>query len=303
MSTIYNNNLSGCGKLCATDIVKLGLLAAIWGASFVAMRIAVQETGALLAALLRVVVAAIALTVFAQIKQIPLQWRGRRKPYALVGLFGAALPFALFSYASLYLPAAFSALLNATCPLFVALFSILWLQERLTLYKLLGLILGMAGVWLMMATALLPQNKFNWLALIACLLGPACFAISAIVIKLNSCAQNSDGIHPLAMAAGSMIIASAMMLPILPFALPPQLPSAQSLGFILALGLLPSALAQVIFIPLIGKIGPTRAMSVSFLIPLFSIIWGLILLQEAIPLVSLLGGGAVIAATALMLKT
>lgn len=304
MFTAFNTAaLSGQTQLSTADMAKLGLLAAIWGASFILMRLAVPETGPLLAALLRIMLAAVALFIFVQIKHIPMHWQRSLKAYSLAGLFGAALPFTLLSYAALHLPAALSALLNATCPLFGALFSMLWLKERLTAGKALGLILGICGVGLMVGTESLAKEKFTWLALAACLAGPACFAISAIIIKHNTCPRKPDKIAPLAMAAGSMILAAAIMLPLLPLALPVHMPSPQAIGWLAALALLPSALAQIIFIPLIANIGPTRAMSVAFLIPLFSILWGLIFLQETLPLVSLLGGCAVIAATALILKT
>lgn len=295
--------LTGHNKLSAADMAKLGLLAAIWGASFMLMRLAVPETGPLLTALLRIMLAAVALYILVQIKQIPMHWQRSLKVYTLAGLFGAALPFTLLCYAALYLPVALSALLNATCPLFGALFSMLWLKERLTQGKALGLILGVCGVWLMVGPGSLAREKFTWLALAACMAAPACFAISAIMIKLNTCPGKPDRISPLAMAAGSMIMAGAIMLPLLPLAWPAHMPSAQAIGWIAALALLPSALAQIIFIPLVANIGPTRAMSVAFLIPLFSLLWGLIFLQETIAITSLLGGCTVIAATALMLRT
>jgi threonine/homoserine efflux transporter RhtA len=129
-----------------TDSIKLVFLAAIWGGSFIFLRVAVPEVGPLLTALLRVSLAGVALLGFATMTDVQMNWRHNAKSYALVGLFATSLPFSCFSFASLYLPAAYSALLNSTAPLFGALFSVLWLAERMTPRKLSGLALGVTGV-------------------------------------------------------------------------------------------------------------------------------------------------------------
>lgn len=296
---VFNSSLS------RADLATLGLLAAIWGGSFIGMRIAVPEVGTLLSASLRIALAAIALLAFAHLNKIDLHWRRNFKAYAAAGLFGAALPFALFSYAAHHLPAALSALFNATCPLFGALFSMLWLTERLSLPKLSGLLLGIAGVWLLAGGGKLLGTQPTLLATIACLLGPACFAISGVIVKHHTCTQKlcSARIEPLAMATGSMLAASIMLLPTIPFSLPAQIPSPTALTAVLALALFPSALAQIMFIPLVARIGPTRAMSVSFLIPLFSMLWGFLFLDESIGLLCLAGGATVLAATGLVIKS
>jgi drug/metabolite transporter (DMT)-like permease len=302
----YNTHFasSNSSNLSKLDLIKLGLLAAIWGGSFIGMRIAVPEIGTLLSATLRIVLAAIALILFTYISQIQLHWQRNFKVYIATGLFGAVLPFALFSYAAQHLPAALSALFNATCPLFGALFSMLWLAERISLRKLIGLILGIGGVWLLAGAGALLNSQPTFLSVIACLISPACFAISGVIVKHHTCTQklSANRIEPLAMAAGSMLAASLMLLPTLPFSLPAHAPSTMAITLIIALALFPSALAQIIFIPLVARIGPTRAMSVSFLIPLFSILWGVIFLQESIGFSCLLGGFTVLAATGLVIK-
>ena len=128
------------------DLAKLVFLASIWGGSFIFLRVAVPEFGPLMTSILRVTLAAIVLTGFAISTGVPMQWRRNLKPYAIVGLFAAAIPFTCFSFAALHLPAAYSAVLNATAPLFGAVFSVLWLDDRLTISKLGGLILGVVGV-------------------------------------------------------------------------------------------------------------------------------------------------------------
>lgn len=293
-----------CARLSGLDIAILGLLAAIWGASFIVMRVVVPELGSIFTADLRIVIAAIALLLFAYINQTPLDWRRNFNVYALAGLLGAVLPFSLFCYAAQYLPAAISALLNATCPLFGALFALLWRLENLTLRKLAGLVMGVAGLVLLLGSNASFDNCPKLLAILACLGAPACFALSAIVIKRHTCSKlTHNRITPLAMATGAMVAASALVLPSMPFLLPHHMPSLRTWVLVAALALIPSALAQILFIPLVAKIGPTRAMSVSFLIPLFSALWGFLFLQESIGIFSALGGLTVLTATGLILKT
>ena len=288
-----------------TDSIKLVFLAAIWGGSFIFLRVAVPEVGPLLTALLRVSLAGMALLGFAYMTGVRMNWRRNAKSYALVGLFATALPFSCFSFASLYLPAAYSALLNSTAPLFGALFSVLWLAERLTARKLSGLALGVTGVGVLVGAGALVLDAKVLLAATACLLAAACYAVSSIIVKKtgrpSGGSDPSGGIHPIAMATGSMLWGALIMAPTLPFSLPTTTPSATALWCVLAMSLLSSALAQAIFIPLIVKIGPTRAMSVSFLIPLFSMLWAFIFLHETVGLSTLFGGAIVLVAMGLVL--
>lgn len=295
-------------QLHASEVLTLGALAAIWGASFILMRLVVPDLGAIFTADIRILIAALALLGFAHARQIPLAWRLNLKAYALAGLFGAALPFALFCYAAQHLPAAMSALLNATSPLFGAFFAIaVWRTEQLNPRKFIGLLLGLVGVALLLSSGAPLNSNYHWLAITACLAAPACFALSAIVVKLHTCHTSNlsrpDRITPIAMAAGSMTAAAVIILPSLPFFLPAHLPSTGTLGLVVALALIPSALAQILYIPLVTKMGATRAMSVAFLIPVFSALWGFLFLHESIGIFCALGGLIVLAGIRLILTT
>lgn len=280
------------------DLAKLVFLSAIWGGSFIFLRVAVPETGPILTATLRTTLAGAALMAYATATGVPMDWRTNLKPYAVVGLFAAAIPFTCFAFAALYLPAAHSAVLNSTAPLFGAVFSILWLSERLTLSRLAGLALGVTGVAILVGAGTLALNASTLVAVAACLTAAACYALSSIIVKRTG---KPGGIHPIAMATGSMLLGGLMMIPTVPFTLPSAMPSLLALACIAALSLLSSGLAQALFIPLIVKIGPTRAMSVSFLIPLFSMLWGVIFLREAVGPATLVGGVVVLVAMGLVL--
>ncbi|HZW11746.1 MAG TPA: DMT family transporter [Noviherbaspirillum sp.] len=280
------------------DLAKLVFLSAIWGGSFIFLRIAVPETGPLLTATLRTTLAGVALMAYATATGVPMNWRANLKPYAVVGLFAAAIPFTCFSFAALFLPAAHSAVLNSTAPLFGAVFSILWLAERLTLSRLAGLVLGTIGVAILVGAGTLALNVSMLTAVAACLTAAACYALSSIIVKKTG---TPGGIHPIAMATGSLVLGGLMMIPTIPFTLPSTIPSMPALASIAAMSLLSSGLAQAIFIPLIVKVGPTRAMSVSFLIPLFSMLWGFIFLEEPVGVATLVGGIVVLTAMGLVL--
>lgn len=286
--------------MSAPDLVKLVFLSAIWGGSFIFLRIIVPELGPVLTALLRTSLAGIALLGYAHMTGIKMNWQLHLKSYALLGFFAGVLPFSCFSYAALHLPAAHSAVLNATAPLFSALFSMIWLSEKMTLKKLAGLLLGVVGVAILVGAGSLTLSTPVLTAVIACLFAAASYALSTIIVKK---AGRPDGAHPIAMATGSLVMGGVLMAPIAPFALPPATPSLLALGCMLAIALLSSAMAQALFMPLIVKIGPTPAMSVSFLIPLFSMLWGAIFLHEAVRASTVAGAAVVLMAMGLVLSS
>ena len=287
-----------------SDRAKLVFLASIWGGAFIFLRVAVPEFGPLMTSILRVTLAAVVLIGFAAATGVEMQWRRNLKPYALVGLFAAAVPFTCFSFAALYLPAAYLAILNSTAPLFGAVFSVIWLDDRLTISKLAGLIIGVIGVAILVGAGSFALTPATLLAAAACLVAAASYAISSIIVK--RIVRRSDqhaGLHPIAIAAGSLVFGALIMVPLVPFSIPSAMPSMLALICIAGLSVLSSGLAQAIFIPLIVKIGPTRAMSVTFLIPLFSMLWGFIFLNETVKTSTLAGGAVVLAAMGLVLSS
>jgi drug/metabolite transporter (DMT)-like permease len=284
------------------DVIKLIFLAALWGCSFIFLRVAVPEIGPLMTALLRVSLAGVAMLAYARLIRVPMHWRRNLRPYFMVAVFAAVIPFSCFSYASQYLPAAYSAVLNSTSPLFGALFSMLWLAERLSVQKLAGLALGITGVAVLVGAGALALDAHVLLAAAACLFAAACYAVSSIIVRKTGQSLDGRHIHPIAMATGSMVLGALVMLPLLPFVLPPVWPSARTILSVTCLALLSSGVAQALFIPLIVRIGPTRAMSVAFLIPLFSMLWGYLFLGEPVGMATLAGAAIVLMAMGLVLS-
>jgi len=200
----------------AGDVARLVVLAAIWGASFIFLRVAAPVLGPVLTALLRVLIAGIALLGYLQVRGLGYGNVGRYwREYLVIGVANSAIPFLLFSFAALYLPASYSAILNSATPLFGALLSTIWLAEPLTAIKLIGLLAGGAGVALVSgAGPVVPDAMIGW-AVAACLTAALCYAGAGIYVK-----KRLAGATPLAMATWSQIFAALAMLPLVPFAPP-----------------------------------------------------------------------------------
>lgn len=273
------------------------------------MRIAVPEFGAIFTAALRISLAGLSLLLFAYLQRVPMLWRKNFKFYAVVGFFSAALPFSCFSYAAQFLPSAYSAVLNSTAPLFGALFSIFWLADRLSMRRLLALLLGIIGVTILVGAGTLLLNTHTLLATFSGLIAAASYAISSILIKklgqknapLTGEAADK-GVHPYAMASGSLVVGGLILSPAWIFSFPEQMPSMTAIVNLLALSIMSTALAQAIFIPLISRIGPTRAMTVTFLIPIFGMLWGYLFLHEEVGVSTVIGSAIVLMAMGLILS-
>ncbi|MES2535313.1 MAG: DMT family transporter [Pseudomonadota bacterium] len=275
-----------------SDLLRLLALAAMWGASFLFMRILAPVLGILWTAELRVGIAGIAMLLFMFATRRGMQFRTLWKQYLLLGLFNSALPFALYAYAALTLPAGYSAILNATTPLWGALMGAMIAGEKMTARKVAGLIAGIVGVAFVVRLGPAQFTPQVVLAALACIGATFSYGIGSFYGK-NKLAS----IAPTQMATGSQLGAALILLPLLPLA-----PIRGDITpFILlatfALALLCSAAAYFIFFRLIADLGPTRTMAVTFLIPLFALLWGALFLHEEVSLTMLIGCAIVVLAT------
>ena len=276
------------------DLLDFTLLAALWGASFLFTRIAAPAFGPLAIADLRTAIAALVLLSL-------LIWRGgvselapNALRFVLLGAFNSAIPFTLFAYAAPSITAGLASILNATVPLFGALVAWLWLRERLTPVQWFGLAIGFAGVlWLSAGSASFKPGGSGW-AITAGLLASVSYAISGSLVK-----RYFAQVRPLAVATGSQIAASTLLLPITLFYLPPVMPSSLDWLALLALGVFCTGLAYALYFRLIARVGPTKTMAVTFLIPAFAILWGVLFLAESVTWVMLSGCAVILIGTAL----
>lgn len=269
-------------------------LAAIWGSSFLFMRMGGAEFGAVATAGMRVSIGAL---VLLPILWFSGHWGALRKDAAsilFVGIMNSALPFALFAYAVLSISTGLSAILNATVPLFAALVAWFWLKERLSSSRVLGLVIGFIGVLLLASDkASFKPGGTGW-AVLACLLASASYAVSASYTR-----KYLTGVHPLATAAGSQLGATlGLALPTLWF-WPAHNPGRGPWLALVALGVVCTAAAYILYFRLIEKLGPARAVTVTFLVPVFAVIYGTAFLGESVTTWMLLWGVVVVCGTAL----
>ncbi|MDB5868482.1 MAG: protein of unknown function transrane [Polaromonas sp.] len=257
------------------------LLAAIWGASFLFMRIGVVEFGALPTAAVRVAIAALFLLPLVWLRGLLPVLRQHWKSIFFVGLLNSGIPFACYAFALLSISTGLSAIMNATVPMFGALVAWAWLKDKPTAWRVVGLVIGFAGVALLAwdqasfkpgASGVAPA----W-AVLACLLAVACYAISASYTK-----RYLSGLPPLVTAGGSQIGATlGLALPAL-WLWPARMPGASAWLALLAVGVVCTGIAYILFFRLIENAGPPRALAVTFVVPVFAVCYGALFLGESV---------------------
>ncbi len=272
-------------------------LAALWGGSFAFMRVAALAMGPIPLAFTRVTLAAGVLLAIALIqRRLPdfrAQWRG----FAVVGIVNSALPFALFSFAALYVTASTAAILNAASPFFGAIAAAIWLAEPLTARKLAGMTVGLAGVVVLVGWQPEPISATTALAVAACLAAALCYGLAGIYIK-----RRMRDVSSFALATGSQASAAIALMPALPFTAVPGPVTPLVVANVAALAVAATAVAYLIYFRLIADVGPARALTVTFLIPLFGVLWGFLFLDEGLALNMLAGGALIVAGTVLALR-
>ncbi|MHB1249045.1 MAG: DMT family transporter [Polaromonas sp.] len=286
-------------KPWSADFVMLG---AIWGASFLFMRISVLEFGPLPTAAVRVAIAAAFLLPIVWLRGLLPELRKHWRRTFLVGLFNSGIPFALFSFALLSISTGLAAILNATVPMFGALIAWVWLKDKLNASRVLGLVIGFIGVALLAWRATGPAAGFipgassvapGW-AVLASLLAVLCYGISASYTK-----RHLSGMPPLVTAAGSQIGATLGLAVPAIWLWPARMPSGAAWLALLVVGVLCTGLAYILFFRLIENAGPARALSVTFVLPVFAVLYGVLFLGEKVTPWMLLYAGVIVCGTAL----
>jgi drug/metabolite transporter (DMT)-like permease len=278
----------------ARDLAELVLLAALWGASFLLMRIGAPEFGPVALMALRVGIAAVVLAPVVVLRAGMSGLRGRLRAVFIVGAINSAIPFCLLAYATLSVTAGFAAILNATSPLWGALVAHVWLDDRLTRSRILGLFIGMAGVVVLVWGRASFKPGGGALAVVAALAATLSYGIAANYAKVRLA-----GVNPLAVAAGSQVGATLLLAPVAIVLWPTNTVSFRAWGAVSILAVACTAVAYVLYFRLIRNVGPARAISVTFLVPLFAVAWGALFLGEALTVRLVLGAVVVLVGTAL----
>lgn len=278
-----------------SDLARLIALAAIWGASFLFVRMAVSSLGAAWLTELRISIAAAAMLLYARAIGLDLELRRNLRVYIVIGAINVALPWTMIAYAGHYINAGYLSILNASTPWFGAICGALWLGEPLTARKTLGLALGVAGVALMLGFGPIEATSNVIFSAALCFAAAACYALAGTYLK-----KRATGVAPFSMSLGSLLVATLMLLPFLP-GVPPAAAFTLKVSIaVLGISLLGSAAAFLLYYRLMSDVGPTKTLTVTFLIPLFGVLWGILFLDEELRMAMVAGGALILAGTALV---
>nr|WP_206691772.1 DMT family transporter [Pseudomonas cyclaminis] len=279
-------------------------LAAIWGASFLFMRIIAPEIGPIPTAFFRVSIAAAGLLVMLAVMRVRWDFQGKFKTVLLLGVINSGIPATMYSVAAQVLPAGYSAIFNATTPLMGVLIGGLFFSERLTPSKIAGVSLGLLGVGVLTRAGPVAFDLELLMGAVACLLATTCYGFAGFLAR--RWLDQRGGLDSRLSALGSMLGATFFLLPLFAYSAISHPPASwggwQVWVSLLGLGLGCTAFAYVLYFRLLTAIGPVRSMTTTFLIPPFGVLWGALLLNEPLSMAHVYGGVLIAGALWLVLR-
>ncbi|MEO7106739.1 MAG: DMT family transporter [Rhodoferax sp.] len=274
--------------------IQLVGLSALWGASFMLIRIAAPLLGPNVLAALRIGMATMTLAVLMRVMRHT--WpTGHWRELALIGMLSVAAPFLLFAWAALQLPAGYSALLNSTAVVFSIFASALFKEDRLTLRKLIGCAFGFAGVGLIVGLGPVEPSAGVYIAALACVAASACYGFSTPLMK-----RALSRMQPLQIAAGLHSMAFCMLIPGAAWSWSGAQFTPVALLAVVIMGVVTSGVAYWMHIRILAHVSSVAAMSPTFMIPVFGVLWGHFFLGEALSTGIFAGGALVLLASALI---
>jgi len=278
-----------------SDTLMLLTLAALWGASFLFLRIAAPVLGPVWLIEIRLVIAGLALVPLVMVLGLAHEARGHLKPLFILGCLNSGIPFFLITYAAIHLTAGFTSILNATTPIFGAIIAFLWSGEKLTPARIAGILLGFGGVVILVGWNGAADSGSDYLpAVIAGLLGALMYAIAAPYAR-----KKLAGVSSLVVTTASLLSAAIFVLPFLLVTRPFSTPSPHVMLAVVILSLFSTSLAYILYYRLLKNIGALRATTVTFLIPLFAMLWGALFLDEEVSPPMVIGCGLILLGTAI----
>jgi drug/metabolite transporter (DMT)-like permease len=277
-----------------TNLLRLISLAAIWGGSFLFMRIAAPVLGPAVLIEFRVLLAALFLAAVGLFLRKRLDLRANWRHYFILGFFNSALPFLLFAFAARTLSASVLSVLNATAPMWGALIGAAWMRQAVPGRTVIGLVLGTAGVALLVGFDHVASRPGAGIAVAAALFAAFSYGVASLY------ARSAKKVEAFANAHGTMWTSALMVLPALPFFPMTGSPTIGIAGAVLALGVLCSGIAYILYFRLIEEVGTTSALTVTFLNPVFGILWGALFLGETVGWYTVAGSAITLVGTALV---
>jgi drug/metabolite transporter (DMT)-like permease len=277
------------------ELGALILLGAVWGSSFLFIRIAVPALGPFVLMELRVGLAVLALALYALVVAHLPGLRSRWKQFLTIGFLNAAIPFSLIATAELHLTSSLAAILNSTTALFAAVVAAVWIGEALTAKKVVGLIMGIAGVAVLVGWTPIALTGLVLLSVGAMLVASLSYALGGVYAK-----RTFAGVPSLTMAIGQQTGAAVLLLPLAVVSLPDETPPSAVILSVLGLALLCTAAAYLLYFYLIANAGPTKTLTVTFLIPAFGLVFGVLFLGEPVGVGTFVGLGIILVSVALV---
>ncbi|KAA3654360.1 MAG: EamA family transporter [Chloroflexi bacterium] len=272
----------------------LVLLAGLWGPSFLFIKVAVETIPPITLVAGRVGIAAVLLLIYlyAQGGRLPREWAVWRH-LAIIAMVHNAIPFMLFSWSEQYIDSAIASILNGTTPLFtIVLAHFFTVDDKLTPAKLTGTLIGFGGLILLMLPSFTDGVQLTTLGVLGVALAAALYGVAIVYSR-----KYLSDLPPLVAPTGQMIMATVYVLPLSllverPFLLPP--PSAQSLWSLLALAVLGTAVAFVVYYRLIAVADASYVSMTTYLIPIVGVVLGLVVLNEQLTWHSYVGCGLIL---------
>ena len=267
----------------------------MWGASYLFMRYAVPSFGPVMMIELRVLIAGLALAAFVYATGGRVGWRRHWRAFLFVGAVGLALPFVLIAQALTVIDASTAAILNALAPLFASIVAAVWIREPITWSKASGIALCVAGTAALMGWTPQPVTLRELGAASLSVIATALYGYTIVFTKVKLREAS-----PMGTAVGTLLLAAAALAP---FGVAGGLPSAPPMAWFALLGLaiVSTTLAFIFYYRLIADVGPVKAITVTLLVPVFGMLWGVLLLGEPLTWGRIAGCGIILAGCALIL--
>ena len=267
------------------DYIELLILSAIWGSSFLFLRIASPEFGPIFLIEMRVASGLIVLLpiclLLGKIQELKENW----KMIFILSLSNMTIPFCLFAYSALNVGAGILSIINATVPFFTAIIAFLVYQQRMTRYGLIGLMVGFMGVAVLVFDPSESSGVTNDLAIPSAL-----FACVLYGVALNIVSHKLQGVSGISITTGALFFSTIVLIPFAVIERPEVMPQGSVWFSVLALGVVCTGFGYILFYRLIARIGSQQAIMTTYLIPIFSILWGNLFLAESITLFMIFGG-------------
>jgi drug/metabolite transporter (DMT)-like permease len=254
----------------------MSVLAALWGASYMFIKVAIDDVSPIIVVWVRIVLAALVLLPIAHHRGALAELRPHLPTVLMLSVVQVAAPFLLITFGEKHIASALAGILVASAPIFTALLAFRLDREELaTGWRLVGIMVGILGVLLLFGVDLTGDSA-ALLGGLMVLLASFGYAIGPLQMK-----RKLTGVQPVGIAAATMTVAAVLLTPAVPFVWPTEAPGADTIASLLVLGAGGTGIAFLIFYTLIAEIGPGRATVVAYIAPGFSVVYGVVLLNES----------------------